>query len=56
MLCRPLISGVFAVSTLCIGHAASMGSLLLCAGEPGQRKSLPNSRIMMHQPLGGTQV
>ena len=33
-----------------------MGSLLLCAGERGQRKSLPNSRIMMHQPLGGTQV
>jgi ATP-dependent Clp protease, protease subunit len=41
------------VSTLCIGQAASMGSLLLAAGEPGMRFSLPNSRIMVHQPSGG---
>ena len=41
------------VSTLCFGQAASMGSLLLCAGEPGMRYSLPNSRIMIHQPSGG---
>ena len=43
------------VSTLCIGQAASMGSLLLCAGEKGQRYSLPNSRVMVHQPSGGFQ-
>lgn len=43
------------VSTLCIGQAASMGSLLLCAGEAGMRYSLPNSRIMVHQPSGGFQ-
>jgi ATP-dependent Clp protease protease subunit len=43
------------VSTLCIGQAASMGSLLLAAGEPGMRYSLPNSRIMVHQPSGGAQ-
>jgi ATP-dependent Clp protease, protease subunit len=43
------------VSTLCIGQAASMGSLLLTAGEPGMRFSLPNSRIMIHQPSGGFQ-
>ncbi|MFV0292737.1 MAG: ATP-dependent Clp protease proteolytic subunit [Paracoccus sp. (in: a-proteobacteria)] len=43
------------VSTLVIGQAASMGSLLLCAGEKGQRYSLPNSRIMVHQPSGGFQ-
>lgn len=43
------------VSTLCIGQAASMGSLLLAAGEPGMRFSLPNSRIMIHQPSGGFQ-
>jgi ATP-dependent Clp protease protease subunit len=43
------------VSTLCIGQAASMGSLLLCAGEKGMRYSLPNSRIMLHQPSGGFQ-
>ncbi len=43
------------VSTLCVGQAASMGSLLLCAGEAGQRFSLPNSRIMVHQPSGGFQ-
>ena len=41
------------VATLCIGQAASMGSLLLCAGEAGMRFSLPNSRIMVHQPSGG---
>jgi ATP-dependent Clp protease protease subunit len=44
-----------AVSTLVIGQAASMGSLLLTAGEAGMRFSLPNSRIMMHQPSGGYQ-
>lgn len=43
------------VSTVCIGQAASMGSLLLAAGEPGMRYSLPNSRIMVHQPSGGYQ-
>lgn len=43
------------VSTVCIGQAASMGSLLLAAGEPGMRSSLPNSRIMVHQPSGGYQ-
>jgi ATP-dependent Clp protease protease subunit len=43
------------VSTLCFGQAASMGSLLLTAGEPGMRYSLPNSRIMIHQPSGGFQ-
>jgi ATP-dependent Clp protease protease subunit len=41
------------VSTVCIGQAASMGSLLLTAGEAGKRYSLPNSRIMIHQPSGG---
>lgn len=41
------------VSTLCIGQAASMGSLLLTAGAAGKRYSLPNSRIMIHQPSGG---
>ncbi len=43
------------VSTVCIGQAASMGSLLLCSGTKGKRYSLPNSRIMMHQPSGGAQ-
>ena len=43
------------VSTLCVGQAASMGSLLLCAGAPEMRFSLPNSRIMVHQPSGGIQ-
>ena len=43
------------VSTLCVGQAASMGSLLLCAGEKDMRFSLPNSRIMVHQPSGGFQ-
>ena len=41
------------VSTVCVGQAASMGSFLLMAGEPGMRYSLPNSRIMIHQPSGG---
>jgi ATP-dependent Clp protease protease subunit len=44
-----------AVSTLCIGQAASMGSLLLAAGTPGMRHSLPNARIMIHQPSGSFQ-
>jgi ATP-dependent Clp protease, protease subunit len=44
-----------AISTLCIGQAASMGSLLLCAGEKGLRFALPNARIMLHQPSGGFQ-
>jgi ATP-dependent Clp protease protease subunit len=43
------------VSTLCIGQAASMGSLLLAGGEKGKRFALKNSRIMIHQPLGGFQ-
>jgi len=41
------------VSTLCIGQAASMGALLLAAGEKGKRFVLPNSRVMIHQPMGG---
>jgi ATP-dependent Clp protease protease subunit len=43
------------VSTLVVGQAASMGSLLLCAGAKGMRFSLPNSRVMVHQPSGGFQ-
>jgi ATP-dependent Clp protease protease subunit len=43
------------VSTLCTGQAASMGSLLLAAGEKGQRHALPNARILLHQPSGGFQ-
>ncbi len=43
------------VSTVCVGQAASMGSLLLCCGAAGKRYSLPNSRIMLHQPSGGFQ-
>eukprot|EP01026_Neomeris_dumetosa_P053505 TRINITY_DN47753_c0_g1_i11.p2 TRINITY_DN47753_c0_g1~~TRINITY_DN47753_c0_g1_i11.p2 ORF type:complete len:160 (+),score=17.00 TRINITY_DN47753_c0_g1_i11:58-480(+) len=43
------------VSTICVGQAASMASLLLCAGEKGQRRALPNARIMLHQPSGGAQ-
>lgn len=43
------------VSTVCIGQAASMGSLLLTAGAPGKRFALPNARIMIHQPSGGAQ-
>jgi ATP-dependent Clp protease, protease subunit len=41
------------VSTICVGQAASMGSLLLAAGAKGKRYALPNSRVMIHQPLGG---
>jgi ATP-dependent Clp protease protease subunit len=44
-----------AISTLCVGQAASMGSLLLTAGEKGMRHALPNARIMLHQPSGGFQ-
>ena len=44
-----------AVSTMCVGMAASMGSLLLTAGDKGMRFSLPNSRVMVHQPSGGFQ-
>ena len=43
------------VSTLCVGQAASMGALLLAAGEKGKRFCLPNSRVMIHQPMGGFQ-
>jgi len=43
------------VSTLCVGQAASMGALLLCAGSKGKRCCLPNSRLMIHQPMGGFQ-
>lgn len=43
------------VSTLCMGQAASMGALLLAAGEPGKRYSLPHSRVLLHQPLGAFQ-
>lgn len=43
------------VATVCIGQACSMGSLLLAAGAPGKRYSLPNSRVMVHQPSGGAQ-
>src|SRR5688572_584102 len=44
-----------AVATLCMGQAASMGAVLLAGGAAGKRSVLPNSRIMIHQPLGGTQ-
>ena len=43
------------ISTVCIGQAASMGSLLLCAGTAGKRFALPNARVMIHQPSGGAQ-
>jgi ATP-dependent Clp protease, protease subunit len=43
------------VSTICVGQAASMGAVLLAAGEAGKRFALPNARIMIHQPLGGFQ-
>ncbi|MET1194054.1 ATP-dependent Clp protease proteolytic subunit, partial [Bacillus licheniformis] len=43
------------VSTICIGMAASMGAFLLAAGEKGKRFALPNSEVMIHQPLGGAQ-
>ncbi len=42
------------VSTICVGLAASLGAILLAAGAKGKRYVLPNSRVMMHQPLGGT--
>ena len=41
------------VATICTGMAASMGSVLLCAGAPGKRSALPHSKVMIHQPLGG---
>ncbi len=44
-----------AVTTMCMGQAASMGALLLAGGAPGKRFALPNSRILIHQPLGGAQ-
>lgn len=44
-----------AVSTICVGQAASMGAVLLASGAPGKRFALPNARIMIHQPLGGFQ-
>jgi ATP-dependent Clp protease protease subunit len=43
------------VATYCVGQAASMGAVLLCAGTKGKRRALPNSRIMIHQPWGGVQ-
>jgi len=43
------------VSTLCVGQSASMGAMLLCAGAKGKRYCLPNSRVMIHQPMGGFQ-
>lgn len=43
------------VATICTGMAASMGSVLLCAGAKGKRSALPHSRVLIHQPLGGTQ-
>ena len=43
------------ISTLCVGQAASMGAVLLAAGTPGKRFALPNSRLLIHQPLGGVQ-
>ena len=43
------------VATICTGMAASMGAVLMCAGEKGKRSALPHSRIMIHQPLGGAQ-
>lgn len=43
------------ICTICIGQAASMGAILLASGQPGKRTALPNSRVMIHQPLGGVQ-
>ncbi len=43
------------INTICLGQAASMGAFLLCAGTKGKRMALPNSRILIHQPLGGAQ-
>jgi ATP-dependent Clp protease protease subunit len=42
------------VSTICVGQAASMAAVLLAAGTPGKRYSLPNARVLLHQPFGGT--
>lgn len=44
-----------AINTICLGQAASMGALLLCAGTKGKRFALPNARVMIHQPMGGFQ-
>lgn len=44
-----------AISTICTGMAASMGAILLCAGEAGRRTALPHARVMIHQPMGGAQ-
>jgi ATP-dependent Clp endopeptidase proteolytic subunit ClpP len=55
--CVPVLQYVRCpISTLCCGQAASMASLLLAAGEPGERRCLPNARIMVHQPIGGAQA
>lgn len=55
--CLPVLQYVRCpISTLCCGQAASMASLLLAAGEPGERRCLPNARIMVHQPIGGAQA
>ncbi len=43
------------VATICLGQASSMAAFLLCAGAPGKRSALPNSRVMIHQPVGGAQ-
>jgi ATP-dependent Clp protease protease subunit len=43
------------VATICTGIAASMGAVLLCAGQEGKRSALPHARVMIHQPLGGAQ-
>ncbi|MDE0096934.1 MAG: ATP-dependent Clp endopeptidase proteolytic subunit ClpP [Gammaproteobacteria bacterium] len=43
------------VSTVCVGQAASMGAIILAGGQPGKRHALPHSRVMIHQPLGGSQ-
>ena len=43
------------VATICTGMAASMGAVLLCAGQKGKRSALPHARVMIHQPLGGAQ-
>ena len=51
--CMQLISNP--IETTCVGQAASMGSVLLTAGTPGLRSALPNSKVMIHQPLGGAQ-
>ena len=43
------------VATICMGQAASMAAIILCSGAPGKRSALPNSRVMIHQPMGGVQ-